>query len=213
MPKRKQVNKEKNTIYLSLDTLARVLYAFRFDDPALLQSQSSFLFDMDEKYFDLFGENKEEVLAFSQKRLDETIGICLLWFKIEEILKQNQKKLREEGKMDSIEYQSYLAKWYFLWLFGYIMREKYSDRIEQVWKHLIKGDIFEEKNFINKWFKFIAARIQDTLDDEYRHAKKNSEKEGGKGFNLRNWLRSGDTIETLKSKFKRISAEELPLDL
>jgi hypothetical protein len=216
LPKRKKFKASKDKLHIKLDTLARALYAFHYD-PVMIQMTAKRLFDTESenggKYWYIFGDNGEEVSHFPKSKIDEIASICFIWFKLEELLKRSQKELKLQGKGDTVEYQTYLTKWHFLALYGYILRTVYSKDLNTIYRNTLKGKFWKTKNFIVNWFSRIDDIICDVLDDAYHEAKEKTslEEAAVKGFNFRNWLRSERAWNKILRKCRKVSKETFPI--
>jgi len=209
--KRLKVDKRKDVLLINIDTLARVLYAFDHE-PVLIFKGTKYLFDTDEnagKYWTVFGENNQEVEFFDEKRLNKTIALYFIWTKIEQLLKEESRKLKSLQQESTIEYQALLPKWHFLWSYGYILTSYYSDDIDKIYKRIANGKIFEKsESFIDVWFKRIHSNIGKTIEQQY----KSEGDDEIQGFNLKNWLRNTSDFEKLKKEFKWSHKVDYPID-
>lgn len=215
-PKRSSLKKKNGAAYVNLETLAKILYSFNYE-PTKIYANSNFLFDADTsaggKYWDLFGENGEECSFYTDERLKLTAAISMLWLYLDDKLK-NQRKLSLKEKEETIEYQSYLAKWHFLWAYGCIIKNLYPNNLKWIVNKILDGKAFQSDNFIESWFPQIADKIYDQLVDEYdSDTKKQSDEETViKGFNFKNWLRNPESFKKLKRKIERLRPEHCPLN-
>jgi hypothetical protein len=222
LPKRVKIDsKRKDKLYISIDTLARILYVFYYD-PITIFKGTRTLFDTDEttgKYWSVFGEENKEVGFFSPSKMNEVVGIIFLWTKLEEILKRSLKEKRSLGKETSIDYQALLAKWHFLWAYSEIINRLYFHQKSQIWKRLIDSKNLDTRdNFIEIWFKRIYRTIAEVIEDNYQKEKtereqqdKTNDEKDIQGFNFKNWLRNQSSFDILKSRFKRIDQEDYSL--
>jgi hypothetical protein len=216
LPKRMIYKKKKEEIYLNMETLAKLLYAFYYE-PTKIYANSNFLFDIDPstggKYWELFGENGEECSFFTDDKLKTIVSIALLWLFINDKLKSKSKVIYKE-KGQTWEYMSYLAKWHFFWAYGHIIKNLYKEKIGWIVNRILDGKAFHHNGFVDDWFLTIGDKIQEQLEDEYLDAKptENEEETSGKGFNFKNWLRNPKSFEKLKLKFKRLREDIFPLE-
>ena len=220
LPKRMQYKKRKDEIYINMEILAKALYAYEYE-PTKIYANSKFLFDIDSnssgKYWYLFGDDGEECIYFVKERLKKVAAISILWLCVNEKLKAETKKLTIEGKSNTIDYLSYLAKWHFLWAYGFIIDRLYKEESIWIFNKLIDGKAFQgSTNFVDHWFEEISVKLQERLESEYIDAsEEDSEKDGiiARGFNFKNWLRNQKSFEKLKIKFKRVKKTTFPLRL
>lgn len=222
LSKRSRVNnKRKDKHYINLDSLARILYVF-YSDPILIFKGTRTLFDADEntgKYWFVFGENGKEVNFYRQEKINEIVGIIFLWIKLEEILKRSIKEKRSSGKDKTIDYQTLLAKWHFLWAYSEVINKLYNSEKNTIWKKIIDGkNLDTSDNFIEVWFRRIFKTIAEVIEDNYQKDKtekelqsRTSNEEDIQGFNFKNWLRNQSAFETLKTRFKRIEKDDFPI--
>ena len=220
LPKRMKYKKRKDEIYINMEILAKSLYAYEYE-PTKIYANSKFLFDIDSnssgKYWYLFGDDGEECIYFEKERLKKVAAISILWLCLNEKLKAETKKLTIEDKSNTIDYLSYLAKWHFLWAYGFIIDRLYKEESIWIFNKLIDGKAFQgSTNFVDCWFEEISVKLQERLEYEYIDAsEENSEKDGiiAGGFNFKNWLRNQKSFEKLKIKFKRVKKTTFPLRL
>ena len=114
-------------------------------------------------------------------------------------------------KLDkTMEYQALLAKWHFLWVYGEILRKLYPDDIDAIYKRIISGKVFENKenDFIARWFNRIFNKITEILEKNYQTGKDTLAEDDIPAFNLKNWLREKNTFEDFKANFKRLIRED-----
>jgi hypothetical protein len=208
LPKRQKISKRNDEVYLTMETLAKVLYAFYFS-PNIIYANTKILFDIDSagsgKYWKIFGENDEEASFWPESKVKEIVAISFLWFYISEKLKAKSKELLLSNKENSIEYLVYLAKWHFLWAYGEIIRNLYSNKIVWITNRIIDGKIFEGDNhFREEWFISIFEKILDQLNSAYIDSKEDNGcvETISKGFNFKNWLRNQKAIDKLKLRIK-----------
>ena len=214
-------SKKKDKLYVTIDTLARILYVFN-NDPILIFKGTRSLFDTDEntgKYWTVFGEENKEVSYFTPAKMNEVVGIIFLWTKLEEILKRAVQEKRLMGKEKTIDYQALLAKWHFLWAYSEIIHKLYSDQKPVIWKKLIDSKNLDTKdNFIELWFRRIYRTVAEVIEDNYQKDKTEKEQqsqtgdeEDVQGFNFKNWLRNQSAFDVLKTRFRRIDKDDYPL--
>lgn len=223
LPKRKKISKKGNEVYISMETLAKILYAFNYD-PIQIYANTKIFYDTDlekGKYWCIFGEQNEECAYYSESKTKEIIAITILWLYLENLVKQETKKRIKEGRADTTDYQAYLAKWHFLWAYGRVINTLYSNEEthKKIINHLVDGKIFSKEsktNFIIQWFKPISKAICRILDDEYsdfNSAKKKSTELSTKSFNFKNWVRNSEAFNKLKRHLDReIDLETFPLE-
>ncbi|MFZ3138375.1 MAG: AIPR family protein [Thermodesulfovibrionales bacterium] len=217
-PKRIFFKKTKDEIYLNMETLAKLLYAFDYE-PTRIYANSNFLFDIDPssggKYWELFGDNNEECSFYNDERLKKVAAISMLWLFINDHLRNEAKSILNQ-KGETLEYQSYLAKWHFFWAYGHIIRTLYPDDSARIVNRILDGKAFTKDRFVNKWYRNIGDKIQEQLENEYldsKPLKEDEEELSTKGFNFKNWLRNQKSFEKLKLKFKRARQDNFALDI
>jgi hypothetical protein len=218
LPKRMKYKKKKGEAYLSMETLAKILYVFSYE-PTKIYATSKFLFDTDESsngmYWKVFGDDGEECVIYTDERLKKIIATAFLWMYLNDKLKEKAKSVLKE-KGETIEYQTYLAKWHFFWAYGTVMRLLYPDKETWFVNRILDGKAFNG-SFLDTWFDSITERIQEQIEDEYIESKP-TEKENEdsevihKGFNFKNWLRNLKSFEKLKRKFNRARKTAFPID-
>lgn len=214
--KRFKVEKRKDKLYVNIDTLARVLYVFD-NDPILIFKGTKYLFDIDEnngKYWHIFGNDGKEVYFHDEKRINKIMALYFIWIKIEDKLKSTASQLRVENKENTIEYQALLAKWHFLWAYGFILKHFYADDLEAIFKKIVSGKTFEKAdNFIIKWFNRVSKTIAKCIEKNYKSTQGTEGSGQIQSFNFKNWLRSSVDFEVLKDEFKWMDKEIFPLEL
>jgi hypothetical protein len=214
--KRLKVIKKPDTIDVTIETLARALYVFDYDPITIFQG-TKYLFDPDTdnsgKYWLIFGENKKELEMYNDKRLQKTIGIFFIWYKVDELVKKTGKELKV-NQNQSIKYQALLAKWHFLWAYGYIINSFYPDEKENIFRRLSNGKEFDHgsNNFIERWFVKIHNTISKCIEKNYQATKKKDKNEI-QSFNFKNWLRNNNEFEELKTEFKYMDKTDFPYHL
>ena len=106
-----KTSQSKDTLYITMETLARVLYAYD-NDPLLIFKGTKYLFDTDEitgKYWQVFGQNGKEVETLGKDDLYKVAGLFFLWTQLNEKIKDVAKKLKAEEKETSFDYQALLS--------------------------------------------------------------------------------------------------------
>ncbi len=212
--KRLKIDKKKDNLYITMETLARALYVFD-NDPILIFKGTRYLFDIDSenngKYWFVFGDNGKELEMYDTKRMEKTIAIFFLWTKVEEIIKKISKQMKEQNQQ-TIAYQALLAKWHILWAYGYIINTFYSSEKEMIFKKIATGKIFENNSetFIERWFNKIHRTISKCIEKNYQLTKKKNNEEI-QSFNFKNWLRNNAEFEELVTEFKYMSKEDFPM--
>jgi hypothetical protein len=211
--KRIKVNKKKDQLFIPIDNLARALYVFD-NDPLLVYKGAKYFFDTDEQngmYWRIFGDNGTELEYFNDARLTKTIGIFFIWTRIEEKLKLLSKEYKSRNEDTAIAYQATLAKWHFLYIYGYILNNNYSNDLPSIFKKIANGQLFEKKeNFIERWFPRIHKLITKCIEQNYQQYIDDN-KSITQGFNFKNWLRSNSEFEKLKREIKYIEITDYPL--
>jgi hypothetical protein len=216
LPKRMKYKKKKGETYLNMETLAKLLYAFNYE-PTKIYANSKFLFDTDSStngmYWDIFGEEGEECEIYTDEQLKKIISISFLWIYLNNKLKTSAKHVLKD-KGETLEYQTYLAKWHFLWAYGSVLYSLYPDKETWFVNRILDGKAFSN-SFIDRWFDSITEKIQEQLEDEYIEAKPREGEVGSevlhKGFNFKNWLRNQKSFEKLNRKFKRAKVTSFPI--
>ncbi|HLG35583.1 MAG TPA: hypothetical protein VI757_11945 [Bacteroidia bacterium] len=197
-----------------METLARVLYVFE-SDPILIFKGTKYLFDTDEtigKYWYIFGDDGKEADIFDSSRLKKIAALFFMWTLIEDKIKSTSKQLKKEGKETSHEYQALLAKWHFLWAYGYILNKFYSNELSNIYKRISEGVLLEDdNNFILKWFRKVHKTISKCIKQNYQAKESVDKKNQIQSFNLKNWLRNEKDFEILKSEFEFAELEDYPL--
>lgn len=199
-PKRRYHKKKKNenSFIIQMDTLAKLLYSFRFD-PVSFQTKSSSLYETDSNldglYWKIFGENGEELNFYNKNRIKETAAIIILWIHLSEILKQEKKDLDKEG----IRYQSTLAKWQIVFALGYVFRFHDSETQTTIINHILDGKYLKEEGEATNLILDILEIIEEIIGDEYD----SDGYEKQKAFNLRNWMRSKKSVDKIRLKLER----------
>ena len=201
-----------------MENLPKVLCAFNFT-PSLIYANIKFLFDNDSagggKYWEIFGFNGEEVVIWPNDKVKEAVAASFLWIYIKEKLKSKEKELLINNKEKTVDYLSCLAKWHYLWAYGYIIKNLYEDKMTWIVNKINGGKLFsKENNIIDIWFQGISERILEQLDSEYFESRivEGNDEIIPKGFNFKNWLRSDIAFKKLFLKFKRISTTSFPLE-
>ena len=210
LPKRKKVSKRQEEIYVTMESLAKMLYSFEYG-PLLIYSNARLLFDIDSnnngKYWYIFGEREEELKVWTTERVKRTAAIAILSTYLEGKLKKLAKERMKEGKESTVEYLSCQAKWHFLWAYGEIIRKLYPEEIKSIVNKITDGRVFEGFNFIEYWFDPIAEKIMESLDEEGIETGNAS-----KAVIWRNWLRNQKPFDKLASKFNRINSRYYPIE-
>ena len=141
-------------------------------------------------YWQIFGDNGKELEHYNEARLMKTVSIFFIWTRIEEKLKQLSKEYKIKGGENTTLYQSTLAKWHFLYLYGYILNNNYAEELPTLFKKIANGTIFSKTdNFIEKWFSRIHKLVTKCLEQNYEQSAER-ERSTTQGFNFKNWLRS-----------------------
>ena len=213
---RKRIKTEKRKEYLdiSMESLARALYVFD-NEPILIFKGTKYLFDIDSgnngKYWYVFGDAGEEVQMFNNKRLEKTIGVFFLWYKVETKIKDLSKALKAANN-ENIKYQALLAKWHILWAYGYILNSYHKDELDVIFKKIASGKIFDSPNeiFIDKWFVKIHNTVAKCIEKNYNANKKKNDTDL-QSFNFKNWLRNNSAFEELITEFKYMDKSDFPL--
>lgn len=218
MPKRKKISKRSDEVFINMESLAKILFAFHYT-PYPIYANSNILFDTDSstngKYWDIFGDNGEEVSFWPEEKVKEAVAISIIWLYVSEKLKTKAKELTLQKKEGTIDYLACLAKWHYLWAYGDLIKRLYTDKMTWIVNRVIDGKLFsKENNFIDIWFEGITEKISDVLDSAYQDSKdeEDSNEAVSKGFQFKNWLRNQKAFEKLRSKFKRASTTTFPLD-
>lgn len=212
--KRIKIDKKKEILYMSMETLARALYVFDYD-PILIFKGTKYLFDIDTenngKYWLIFGDNGSDAEWFDNKKMEKIISIYFIWVRVEDRIKTICKKLKFEKK-ETIEYQALLAKWHILWAYGYILNNFYSVELESIFKKISSSKIFDGSSdtFIEKWFSKIHKTIAKCIEKNYHLTKKKGTEEI-QSFNFKNWLRNNSEFEELVTEFKYMEKSDFPL--
>lgn len=210
--KRLKVDRKRDTVYLPLETFARVLYAFDHD-PAQIFKGTKQLFDPETdgngKYWLLFGEDGKEVDGYGNKRLERMTAIYFIWLRVEQQIKGLMKAyLLKES--DTVKYQSLLAKWHFLWAYGYVLQTFYTEQVEAIYKKISSGLLFEEKvTFIERWFPKIHNTLSKCIERNYNDTNKSSTDISS--FNFKNWMRSSSDFEEVVREFKYMDKSDFIL--
>ena len=211
--KRIKEEKKKDTLYIPMETLARVLYTFD-NDPILIFKGTKSLFDIDSenngKYWFVFGDDGEEVELYDQKRIEKIIALYFLWIRVEDKIKATSKKIKSE-QIESIRYQALLAKWHILWAYGYIVNNLYKEQLDAVFKKIATGKLFaDQETFIERWFNKIQNTIAKCIERNYDSSKKTDNQEI-QSFNFKNWLRNNSDFQELVREFKYMDQSDFPL--
>ncbi len=212
--KRLKTEKRKENLDVSMESLARALYVFD-NEPILIFKGTKYLFDTDSenngKYWFVFGDAGSEVEMYDTKRLEKTIGIFFLWYKVENKIKSLSKSLKEENK-ENIKYQALLAKWHILWAYGYVLNTYHKTELETIFRKLATGKIFEATSevFIERWFSKIHNTVAKCIEKNYKATRKKDGEEM-QSFNFKNWLRNNSAFEELVTEFKYMDKSDFPL--
>ena len=185
-PKRRVFKRDRNTVYVSLESLAKALYAFDEEGkPALLYSVSSFLFDPDEggMYRRLFGAD-----SISPAGIRKTVAVAILFVFLESHLKMRLKELREEKKTDGIEYMANSLKWHILYSLGYVAREIYPGKEKAIIDGILDGTAFRKKGFVTVCLGAIKKDIRTAL----------SQRQIDGILNFKRWMRSDKGVEQIR---------------
>lgn len=211
--KRIKTSNKKGQLLIPIDNLARALYVFD-NDPLLVYKGAKYFFDTDPEtglYWKIFGEDGKEFENYSEARLTRTISIFFLWTRIEEKLKSFSKLFKAKNQENTIAYRATLAKWHFLYLYGYILNNNYNTELPTIFKKIASGVMFEKAdNFIEKWFTRIHKLITKCIEQNYEQYTDNN-KSVTQGFNFKNWLRSPLEFEKLKREIKYIEIADYAL--
>ena len=211
--KRLKVEKRKDLFDITIEALARTLYVFD-NDPILIFKAPKLLFDPDTKstgkYWVVFGEDEKEIDVFTKERVEKTIAIYFLWHKIDERIKALLKEYKA-NKDESPKYRALIAKWHFLWAYGFILKKFYSKDMFQIFKRIADGREFEKVDtFIDVWFEKIHNTIAKCLAKRYQ-LRALKETEEIQSFDFKNWLRNNSDFEELKIEFEYSSKSDFPI--
>lgn len=228
MPKRIKPDSAKKTI--SLENMARMLYSFNIafggrdlgqnngekeisppssDD---LHPQSTVLFDDNDGgfYQKMFGRETDQI---HQKKAEEFAAIAMLDIYLNDRIKEDAKKVKEDIKLhsnseiknldkheDDLLYgMVYRSRKHFLRAFGYMIRNFYSsEQQETIRKEIINGNAFKEGGFVANLYKKVARVIHSTLFHESRKGS----------FNFLLWDRSYSGAKSLITALNYIYRQE-----
>ena len=204
IPKRGMSTPAKPAKSITMETLAKALYAYSEEDkPSFLYSQSKFLFSVERntegKYWDLFGDGDGgEAEFWTAKYTRKVIAIAFLQIFLEKRLKEQRREFeRKEGGRDTVQYMSYCMRWHILWSFGTVIRLFHAGREDDIYKSIVDGDGLSDNGFVARWFGGIERIIQDILSDEQSET----------GLNFKLWLRSGKKVEKIKGRIESRKSE------
>ena len=182
--KRHHYKKQHGTIYVTLENLAKSLFAFDAEGkPAKLYSELNFLFSSEIGSYDrLFGGD------FSLARIRRTVAVAILLVFLENDLKEQRKKLRKAEKTNGIDYMLHSLKWHILHMLGYVIREMYPDREKKIVESVIDGRAFRENGFVTFWLGSIKKDIHTVL----------SLRSIAQDLNFKRWMRSEKGVEEIR---------------
>jgi len=212
--KRLKVEKRKDLFDITIEGLARALYVFEHD-PILIFKAPKELFDPETKsggkYWIVFGDEGKETEVFTKDRLEKTIAVYFLWYKIDEKIKSNIKEYKA-NKDESPRYRALIAKWHFLWAYGFILRKFHKEEMAQIFKKIADGREFEKAKgtFIDAWFEKIHNVIAKCLAKKYQ-VNTSKKAEEIQSFDFKNWLRNSSDFEELEIEFEYSSKSDFPL--
>ena len=225
MPKRAYCLK-KGRVVVYMDSMAKSLYAFKKKKSMVkINSTSNFLYDdsKDGEYWFLFGdENRNPVKEIDEDKFDEFAAILILNHFLESRLKEGRKGT----KLDDIDGMVVRTGRLFLWAFGHVIREFYTDLEGEIYAKIIDGKAFESKpqtdrnSFIDIWYGHIHRSVHKLLIEEAKAEKVKAKKtkagklkieeanrENVKTLNFKGWLRSEEKTGQLKDELNDIYEE------
>ena len=211
-PKRGHHQLSTNEIIISMDDMAKSVYAFKYDRPDKLSSQTQFLFDDTEKgeYWNVFGEEGDETSALMPSVVDELAVIMILnCFINDEIKKRRSEKDQDGNKRfpsDTVDGMVLRAPRHILWAFGFSIRKLYSElEVKKIYKKIISRDseAFNKNQFFHKYFNRIIHIMRMTLERDG---------DNGKTLNFKMWLRDNNKVKALMRDFIHFH-EEAPIDI
>ena len=219
-PKSKRAGK----IFVSLDSLAKSLYAFEKDTPGKINSISDFLFDEIDRdgYWSLFGEinglDIKKPKTVSGDKFEKFAAVAILNYFLECELK---KKIQTTDS-DSIDGMVARVGRLFLWAFGYIIKKHYKESESKVYQKIIDGKAFEsrpqEESFVSVLFAFIHEQFHIVLSFESENIKRgsarkanifndngNGGKKDAKALNFKTWLRDDKKMDFIRERMDYIA--------
>lgn len=191
VPKRIHTRSEAGYLPVKMEDFAKSLYAFKFDHPEKLNSQTSFLFDQSENgsYTCIFGEPDHLVCPSEAKQF---AAIAMLnhyvTTKLKKRMNAKDKKGNLENPRDSINGMALRAGRHVLWAFGYIIRSLPKGAEQEIYKKIVDGIAFKQNGFAERWFELIVRLIR-------RQLKRDNE--GEKTLNFKSWLRDNQKVKNL----------------
>ena len=235
MPKRAYCS-EEGKVVVYMDSMAKSLYAFKKKESMVkINSMSKFLFDVNdsEGYKFLFGDEKGNLVKeadkdkFDDRKFNKFAAIVILNHFLESRLREERKGTQP----DDINGMVLRTGRLFLWAFGHVIREFYTDLEDEIYAKIIDGKVFESKpktdrnSFIDTWYDHIYRSVHKLLTEEAKTEKtkvkkaktenlkfkesktEETNKENVETLNFKRWLRSEEKTRQLKDKLDDIYKE------
>ena len=200
-------------MFVSMDGMAKSLYAFKKDTPGKLNSSSKFLFDENDTdgYWSLFGDEAgEQVEMVTDGKFKEFAAVAILSRFLDYKLKAEIK----ETSADEIEGMVVRTGRLFLWAFGYAIRTFYADSQGKIYEKIMNGDAFkpktDRKGFVHDWYDHIHEKFYGVLNIEADKGA-SGDSDDGKTLNFKVWLRNDKKMGRLKREMDYIGKhKDLP---
>lgn len=191
IPKRIHTGKETGNLPVKMEDFAKSLYAFQFDTPEKLNSQTNFLFHEsgDGCYRDIFGDPDGSI---SPSEAEKFAAIAMINHYLTTKLKKRMNAKDKNGELehprDSVDGMALRAGRHVLWAFGYIIRSLPKGSEQEIYKKIVDGIAFEKNGFVERWFERIVRLIRRQL---------RRDNEGNKTLNFKSWLRDNQKVQNL----------------
>ena len=211
MPKRMYRKPRKDTeVVITMDEMAKSLYAFLKETPDKLNSQTKFLFDEDDNdgYWSIFcnddGERDSDVIHASTAR--RCAAIVALNHFLSTHTSKLKKAVNKEAPTDKNDkypplYPSNTTEGmvirsgrHILWAFGYLVREFYPDKADKIYAEILDGSAFGEEGFVQSWFEDVKDAMAIALE---------SEQSDEHDLNFKMWLRDNSRLTGFKKLLRR----------
>ncbi len=192
-PKRMFYPRDNSVVPIDMDNMAKSLYAFMFNEPEKLNSQTSFLFDESDKgsYWQVFGDNGEETTSVFPHIVKKFAAIAALNY----FLATELKPMEKTYSKDTVRGMVVRTRRHILWAFGFVVREFYPGEESAIYNKILDGKAFGEKKFVRDWLDTIILTIEMELEREGQN---------GKTLNFKAWQRDRKKTEALIRTLRKI---------
>jgi hypothetical protein len=180
-----------NAEIIRMEEFAKVIYAFLMD-PVSFSGSTSMLFDDDRGYSVVFGDGKSPWTEIPNAEFRMRAGIYWISRDIELLVKADKKATEDPIVKAALE-----RKWFPIFVSRLLLERAFPNgEWRQHVARLYKGDWNLSGDKDGEWIKILYEISKQIVLMVYRMSSKSPK------FVHRNWMRSADTVESLKDAVK-----------